>query len=117
MNSEKRLNVRLSEDEHRALAEQARALGVSMSDLARHRCLEDDSRPRIITDIPTLQQIYRDQKRIGGLLNQLLRHANARRGAFPELESSANELLGRLSITTSLISDFIQEARYGGPHS
>mgnify|MGYP003101532916 CR=1 FL=1 len=107
----KRLNVRLTVSEHEALVSQARACGLSVSDFVRFRCLEDDGRPRIVVDTETLKSIYRDQRRIGGLLNQLLRHANARRQDFPALADQTQQAIEQLAETNGQISKLIADAR------
>lgn len=108
---ERRLNVRLSASDHEALARTARASGLTVSDFVRRRCLEDDGRPRIIVDTETLKRLYVTERKLGGLLNQLLRHANERRQDFPELASEAESLLRQLSDSTTQISNFIAEAK------
>lgn len=108
---EKRLNIRLTAEDHEVLVEQAGAYGVTVSDYVRCRCLEDDGRPRIVVDGATLKALYRDQRRIGGLLNQLLRHANTRRQDFPELATQAQQMLGELEKTTEQISELIANVR------
>lgn len=103
--------MRLTAEEHKALAEQARAAGLSMSDLVRFRLFEDDGRPRVIVDSEALKALYRDQRRLGGLLNQVLRHANTRRQDFPILAAQTQKLLEQLGETTQQISDFLADAR------
>lgn len=110
-NATKRLNIRLTEEEHRALAELDGACGLTISDYVRCRCLEDDGRPRIVVDDETLKALYRDQRRIGGLLNQLLRHANTRHQDFPELTAQTQQALEELGNTTQQISELIKDAR------
>ena len=109
--AEKRLNIRLSAEEHQALAEQARACGLTVSDYVRFCCLEDDGRPRIVVDDETLKSLYRDQRRIGGLLNQLLKHANTRHQDFPGLVEQAQHLMCQLGETNKQVSALIDEAR------
>lgn len=111
MSAEKRLNVRLAKAEHDALAELARASGLTMSDFVRRRCLEDDGRPRIVVDTEVLKAIYRDQRRIGGLLNQLMRHVNAHRQEFPQLAEQTHSLLRQLEKTAAEVSALISEAK------
>lgn len=107
----KRLNIRLAAEDHKALSERAGACGLTISDYVRYRCLEDDGRPRIVVDDATLKALYRDQRRIGGLLNQLLRHANTRRQDFPELAAQARQVLDELGGTTKQISELMADAR------
>lgn len=106
-----RINVRLSQADRKAIASAAKACGVSMSDFVRYRCLEDDDRPRIVVDTETLKSLYRDQRRIGGLLNQLLRHANTRRQDLPGLAEQTSQALEQLGRTTEQISKLIEDAR------
>ena len=106
-----RINVRLSQSDRKAIASAAKACGVSMSDFVRYRCLEDDDRPRIVVDTETLKSLYRDQRRIGGLLNQLLRHANTRRQDLPDLAEQTSQALEQLGQTTEQISKLIEDAR------
>lgn len=103
----KRLNVRLSAAEHEALVQKAKASGLSVSDFVRSRCFKEDDRPRIVVDTQMLKRLYSDQRRIGGLLNQLLRHANFRRQDFSELADQAQSVVGQLEKTTQEINQFI----------
>jgi hypothetical protein len=107
----RRLNVRMSEHDYKALARMARASGLTISDFVRFRCLEDDGRPRIVVDAETLKALYANERRIGGLLNQLLRHANARHQDFPELAGQAQAVLAQLEESTRQVSELIAEAR------
>ena len=110
-NATKRRNSRLTAEDHRALADMAGACGLTISDYVRCRCLEDDGRPRIVVDSETLKALYRDQRRIGGLLNQLLRHANTRHQDFPGLAAQTQQALEELGSTTQQISELIADAR------
>lgn len=107
----RRLNVRMSQSDYEALARAAGASGLTISDLVRFRCLEDDGRPRIVVDAETLKRLYANERRIGGLLNQLLRHANARHQDFPELAGQAQSVLAQLEETSKELSELIAEAR------
>ena len=109
-NATRRLNIRLTEEDHRALAELAGACGLTISDYVRCRCLEDDGRPRIVVDDEALKALYRDQRRIG-LLNQLPRHANTRHQDFPELAAQTQQALEELGGATQQISELIKDAR------
>ncbi len=107
----RRLNVRMPQSDYEALAASAGAAGLTISDFVRLRCLEDDGRPRIVVDAGTLKAIYANERRIGGLLNQLLRHANARRQDFPELAGQAQAALEQLQESSRQVSKLIAEAR------
>lgn len=111
MKGEKRLNVRLSDAEYEALVERAKTSGLTISHFVRRRCLGKDDRPRIVVDVDILKALYRDQKRIGGLLNQLLRHANTRPQDFPLLVEQAQKTLAQLYGTSEEISELIADAR------
>lgn len=105
----KRLNVRLASAEHEALAQRAKASDLSISDYVRFCCLKENDRPRIIVDMQVLKRLYSDQRRIGGLLNQLLRHANTRHQDFPELADQAQDTLNQFRETNRLITNFITD--------
>lgn len=107
----KRLNVRMTQSDYEALACAAGACGLSISDFVRLRCLEDDGRPRIAVDAETLKALYADERRVGGLLNQLLRHANARNQDFPALVGEVQTTLSQLQKSCTEISELIAEAR------
>lgn len=107
----RRLNVRMSNSDYEALARMAKASGLTISDFVRFRCLEDDGRPRIVVDANTLRALYSNERRIGGLLNQLLRHANSRHQDFPELAAQAHAALAQLEESTKQVSELIAEAR------
>lgn len=109
--NEARLNVRLTPGEHEALADKARALGLTVSDYVRIRCLADDGRPRITVDVETLKALYTDQRRIGGLLNQLTRHANTQPQDLPLLSGQLQAMLEQLAKTNAEISMLIADAR------
>ena len=98
----RRLNVRMSQSDYEALARAAGASGLTISDFVRFRCLEDDGRPRIVVDA---------ERRIGGLLNQLLRHANTRHQDFPQLATQAQAVLTQLEESSRQVSELIAEAR------
>ncbi len=107
----RRLNVRMPQSDYEALAAAAGASGLTISDFVRFRCLEDDGRPRIVVDAGTLKAIYANERRVGGLLNQLLRHANARHQDFPELAMQAQAVLAQLEESSKQVSELIAEAR------
>lgn len=102
-----RLNVRLTARECKQLANRAAECKLSVSAYVRHRCLNDYEGPSIVVDPQVLHDLYRDQRRIGGLLNQLLRHANSRHQDFPELVEQAQTALTELSVSNTAIVDFI----------
>lgn len=107
----RRLNVRMSQSDYEALARMARSSGLTISDFVRFRCVEDDSRPRIVVDAETLRSLYANERRIGGLLNQILRHANTRHQDFPELAGQAQSVIAQLEETSKQVSELIAEAR------
>lgn len=107
----RRLNVRMSQPDYEALAHAAGASGLTISDFVRFRCLEDDGRPRIVVDAEALRALYSNERRIGGLLNQLLRHANTRHQDFPQLAAQAQAALAQLEESTRQVSELIAEAR------
>jgi hypothetical protein len=109
--NETRLNVRLTSKEHEALAAKARVLGLTVSDYVRIRCLADDGRPHITVDAETLKELYTDQRRIGGLLNQLMRHVNTRPQDLPFLAGQLQAALEQLAKTNAEISKLIADAR------
>ncbi len=110
-NCTRRLNVRMTQSDYKALARAAGASGLTISDFVRFRCLEDDDRPRIVVDAGMLKALYANERRIGGLLNQLLRHANTRHQDFPELARQAQTVLAQLEESTRQVSELIAEAR------
>lgn len=107
----RRLNVRMSQPDYEVLTRAARASGLTISDFVRFRCLEDDGRPSIVVDAETLRALYSNERRIGGLLNQLLRHANTRHQDFPQLAAQAQAALAQLEESTRQVSELIAEAR------
>jgi uncharacterized protein (DUF1778 family) len=110
-NADKRINVRLTVEEHEALAIKAGALGLTISDYVRIRCLADDARPHITVDAETLKALYTDQRRIGGLLNQLLRHINSQPQDLPLLAAQLQLTLEQLSETGAETAKLIVDAR------
>lgn len=110
-NNTKRLNIRLTEEEHATLAAYARACGLSITDYVKVRCLEDDGRPRIVTDVEALRKTYSSLRKIGGLLNQLMQHANRRRQDFPSLVGEAEKATIQIRRTCSDVSNLIEDAR------
>ena len=107
----RRLNVRMSQSDYEALARAAGASGLTISDFVRFRCLEDDGRPRIVVDAEALRALYSNERRVGGLLHQLLRHANPRHQGFPQLAAQAQAALAQLEESTRQISELIAETR------
>ena len=113
MNSNnKRLNVRMSEKDYRALASNAKACGLTISDFVRFRCIEDVDYPRIVIDSETFKALYANERTIGGLLNQLLRHANTWRQDFPQLVGQVQTVLVQLQENTKEISELLAETRF-----
>ncbi len=103
-----RLNLRVSVNERTAIHQLASENGLSTSEYIRKCILQNNDRPVIQTDVNTLKELYANQRRIGGLLNQLLKHANSRRQDFPSLVPQVQKTLDELSATSEQINEFIQ---------
>lgn len=106
----KRLNVRLAAGEHQALADQARACGLAMSDFVRLRCLEDDGRPRIVTDVEALRKIHVNLRRAGSNLNQCARELNTYHNPKSISDSLSDAFIAVYEASKD-VSEFISEAR------
>ena len=106
----KRLNVRLSVSEYQALANQARACGLTMSDFVRLRCLEDDGRPRIVTDVETLRKIHVNLRRAGSNLNQCARELNTYHNS-KSISDSLSDAFSAVREASKDVSEFISETR------
>lgn len=106
-----RLNVRLSNFEHQALAAKARASGVSMSDLVRQRCLGDNNRPRIVVDSIELKAALLELKRQGNNLNQMTRllHRSAQTPVTSRQELS--ECIASVAQAADAVSKLIEDSR------
>lgn len=107
---EKRLNVRLASDEHQILVSRARAYGLTMSDFVRYRCLEDDERPRIVTDVEALRKIHVNLRRAGSNLNQCARELNTHHNPVP-IDNALTEAFNAVSKASKDVSEFISDAR------
>lgn len=110
-NANKRINVRVTPAEHKALAAKAGAAGLTLSDYVRTRCLADDDRPRIVIDVETIKALYHNQRRISGLLNQLMRHVNTQPQDLPLLAAQLQLALEQLAKTSAETSKLIADAR------
>ena len=60
-----RLNVRLSPEEHAAIARRASGAGLTVSEYIRRSALQDTDRPIIRTDAEKLQALYRNLRKAG----------------------------------------------------
>lgn len=107
----RRLQVRVSPEEHAEISRRAASAGLGLSEYARRCCLRDGGRPRVETDVELLRRIYAGQRHIGGNLNQAMRLADARRQDFPRLVGQLERLLVQVSESTEEISQFIQDAQ------
>lgn len=108
--SEKRLNVRLAVGEHQALASKAGACGLTISDYVRYRCLEDDDRPHIVTDVETLRKIHVNLRRAGSNLNQCARELNAHHDPKP-INSALLDAFNAVSNASRDVSEFVSAVR------
>ena len=68
-------------------------------------------RPIINTDVEALKSLLSDEKRIGGLLNQALKHANMNPSQFSRLATQIEGLLNEMHELNNKISDFITEVK------
>ena len=64
-----------------------------------------------MVDAEALRALYSNERRIGGLLNQLLRHANTRHQDFPQLATQAQVVLTQLEESSRQVSELIAETR------
>lgn len=112
MDSQKlsRLNVRLSPEEHAAIARRASDAGLTVSEYIRRSALQDTDRPIIRTDAEKLQALYRNLRRAGGNLNQIARELNARHKPN-EFESEILIAFRSISRASDELSAFIHDAR------
>ena len=105
-----RLNVRLSTEEHAAIARRASCAGLTVSEYMRRSALQDTDRPIIKTDAEKLQALYRNLRKAGGNLNQIARELNARHKPN-ELESEMLIAFRSIARASDELSAFIRDAR------
>lgn len=105
-----RLNVRLSPEEHAAIAWRASGAGLTVSEYIRRSALQDTDRPIIRTDAEKLQALYRNLRKAGGNLNQVARELNTHHRPA-ELEAEMLIAFRSISRASDELSAFIHAAR------
>lgn len=108
--SDARLGIRLSWAEHRAIAQRAKAAGLTMSEYVRTCCTTDRTGPVITTDAEELRKIHVDLRKIGGSLNQVARELNTRHRP-DDIEDSLHTALSAVAQASQDVSIFISDAR------
>lgn len=107
-----RLNVRLSPEEHAAIARRASGAGLTVSGYMRRSALLDTDRPIIRTDAEQLQALYRNLRKAGGNLNQIARELNTHHRPA-ELQAEMLIAFRSISRASDEVSAFISDARNG----
>ena len=106
-----KVSLRLSEAERARLFRRAQRSGLGVSEYARRKLFLNENRPIINTDVEALKSLLSDEKRIGGLLNQALKHANMNPAQFSRLATQIEGLLNEMHELNNKISDFINEVK------
>lgn len=104
------MELRLTEAERGEIFRRATSAGATASDYMRNRALQDDDRPTIRTDAETLQRIYVNIKRAGGLLNQVARILNTTRSPV-DVEVELRAALRAVEASSIEVSKFLADAR------
>ena len=68
-------------------------------------------RPIINTDVEALKSLLSDEKRLGGLLNQALKHANMNPSQFGLLAGQIENLLTEMHTLNNRIAEFITDVK------
>lgn len=108
--SEAWLGVRLSQAEHRAIAQRAKAAGLNMSEYVRICCTVDRTGPAIVTDAEELRKIHVDLRKVGGNLNQVARELNTHHRPN-DIEDTLRAALAAVAQASEDVSTFISDAR------
>lgn len=106
-----KISVRLTNTERARLLRRAQRSGLGISEYSRRKLFLKADRPIINTDVEALRSLLSDEKRIGGLLNQALKHANMNPAQFGLLAGRIEELLGEMHELNNKIADFINEVK------
>lgn len=105
-----RIHVRITPEEHKALAAMAGAEGLSISDYVRRRSLIEETRPKLVVNEEMLKQIYSNHRRAAGLLNQAMFAIN-RSHAIASFENQLDDALRANAAASSAVADFIQQIK------
>lgn len=106
----RRLNIRLNESEHSAIARRSASAGLTISDYVRKCALQDQNRPIIRTDAETLKKLYANLRRAGSNLNQCARELNTRHNQN-QVEEELSLVFASVAFAASDVSKFIADTR------
>ena len=106
-----KISVRMSEKERARLQRRAQRSGLGISEYSRRKLFQQENRPVINTDVEALKSLLSDEKRIGGLLNQALKHANMNPTQFGRLAGQIEGLLNEMHELNNKIAKFIKEVK------
>ena len=106
-----KISVRVTNAERARLLRRAQRSGLGISEYSRRKLFQQENRPIINTDVEALKSLLSDEKRIGGLLNQALKHANMNPAQFSRLATQIEGLLNEMHELNNKISDFINEVK------
>ena len=106
-----KISVRMSEAERARLQKRVQRSGLGISEYSRRKLFKDENRPIINTDIEALRALLSDEKRIGGLLNQALKHANTNPVQFGFLANEIENLLNEMHELNAKIASFIDDVK------
>ena len=106
-----KVSLRLSEAERARLFRRAQRSGLGVSEYARRKLFLNENRPIINTDVEALKSLLSDEKRLGGLLNQALKHANMNPAQFGLLAGQIKNLLTEMHTLNNRIAEFITDVK------
>lgn len=106
-----RLNIRLSDAEHAAVARKSREARLSISEYVRRCALLQTDRPIIEADCETLSKLYRDFKLAGSNINQISRHLNRQGSRAAVSLEEIDEALKALGEASQAVALFIDEVK------
>ena len=106
-----KISVRMTDAERARLTKRAQSSGLGISEYSRRKLFMKADRPIINTDVEALKSLLSDEKRIGGLLNQALKHANMNPAQFGLLAGRIEGLLNEMHELNNKIADFINEVK------
>ena len=112
MKASKRLNVRVTQAEHAAIAAKADKADMTISEFVRKRALRDPqgSRP-IEVDTAELKRLYRDLRHAGGNLNQVCKWLNSHATHSNAHKHDLHNALSATARASEQVASFISEAR------
>ncbi len=106
-----KISIRLTDNERARLLRRAQRSGLGISEYSRRKLFLKADRPIINTDVEALKSLLSNEKRVGGLLNQALKHANMNPAQFGLLAGRIEELLNEMHELNNKIADFINEVK------